>query len=145
MASRSTCRSTPAGDWTCRALYSWSFDDREPPASGFRPNLTVVVEGLATRLTFDEYLEASLAAQARALLDWQLIDIERTTLGGSAAIRTLGHHAHEAIAVVVEQWRLLDFPYGWTVTASCAAVDYPLAGDALRATAASFRLRRGGS
>jgi hypothetical protein len=113
---------------------------REPdaPPSGFRANVTVTAEPSAAP-DVETYTDEALAAQDELLEAHRTIDRVPDRLGEAACTRTLGHHAHAGHAVVIGQWRMLDESVGWTVTASCAALDYAGLADALDACAESFR------
>jgi hypothetical protein len=114
---------------------------REPDAasSGFRANVTVTAEPSAAA-DVESYTDGALAAQDELLDSHRTIDRSADRLGELACTRTLGHHDHGGHAVVIGQWRVVDGGVGWTVTASCAALDYAALADALDACAESFRL-----
>ena len=114
---------------------------REPgePSSGFRANVTVTAEP-ATAADVQGYTDSALAGQDELLDGHRTIDRSTDRLGDLACTRTLGHHDHSGHAVVISQWRTVDRGVGWTVTASCAALDYAALADELDACAESFRL-----
>jgi hypothetical protein len=105
----------------------------------FRANLVVTVEELSGR--FDDvgaYTDASIADQERALDAYRLIDRTTATLRGGEGTRTLGHHDADGMAVAVDQWRVLDGERGYTITASCWALEYDALADAFAEAAESF-------
>ena len=106
---------------------------------GFHPNLVVTVEPVDPRADVAAYTDASLDVQARALAAWRLIDRAAATLAGGPGTRTLGHHVVDEHAVTLEQWRLTAGGRGYTVSASCATLDYPALADELSAAAESLR------
>lgn len=109
------------------------------PEVAFRANLVVTIEELAPAIDHVEtYTDASLAFQATELASFRLIDREPITLAGSGATRTLAHHDVDGQAVTLEQWRLLSAARGYTVTASCWALDYDSLADAFTASAETF-------
>jgi hypothetical protein len=108
------------------------------PSSGFRANLVVTVEEVAAGTGVEAYTTASLHAQDEMLSGHRLIDVEPTALGGMPAIRTLSHHAQEQLAVTIEQWRVLSRSLAYTVTVSCATLDYAGVADDFRESAESL-------
>jgi hypothetical protein len=111
------------------------------PASGFRANLVVTVEEVREGTAVAGYTESSLRAQGELLRSHRLIDSEATTLAGGPATRTLAHHAQDGLAVTIEQWRLVADVLAYTVTASCATLDYAGVADAHRDAAESLEPR----
>jgi hypothetical protein len=109
------------------------------PSSGFRANVTVTAEA-AGEAGAEDYTDRALAAQDELLEAHRTIDRCADRLGELAGTRTLGHHDHAGHAVVISQWRTVDRGVGWTVTASCAALDYAGLADELDACAESFRV-----
>jgi predicted Zn-dependent protease len=106
------------------------------PASGFRANLVVTVEEVAAGTAVEDYTESSLRGQQELLSAHRLIDSEVTDV--RAATRTLAHHAQDALAVTIEQWRVVARTLAYTVTASCATLDYAAVADAHRDAAESL-------
>jgi hypothetical protein len=105
----------------------------------FRANLVVTVEELSGRFTdVGAYTDASIADQERALDAYRVIDRAPATLRGGEGTRTLGHHDAAGMAVAVDQWRLLKGEHGYTVTASCWALEYDTLADAFAEAAESF-------
>jgi hypothetical protein len=105
----------------------------------FRANLVVTVEELAGRFTdVGAYTDASIADQERALDAYRLIDRTEATLRGGEATRTLGHHDAAGMAVAVDQWRLVHGDRGYTITASCWALEYDALADVFAESAESF-------
>jgi hypothetical protein len=102
------------------------------PASGFRANLVVTVEEVRDGTDVEAYTESSLRGQAELLRSHRLIDSEVTDVRGGPATRTLAHHAQDALAVTIEQWRLVARTLAYTVTASCATLDYAAVADVHR-------------
>lgn len=113
------------------------------PSSGFRANLAVTVEPVPAGAAVGAYTDASLAVQDDALLAHRLLDREQTALAGAAATRTLGHHIVDDQSVTIEQWRVLLGGRAYTLTASCATLDYAGLADTLREAAESFRPEAG--
>jgi hypothetical protein len=109
------------------------------PTSGFRANVTVTAEP-AGQPDVEAYTDTALAAQGELLASYHTIDRVSDALGELPCTRTLGHHDHAGHAVAINQWSVLDRGVGWTVTASCAALDFAALGDTLDACAESFRL-----
>jgi hypothetical protein len=138
---RSFAIEAPAGWEAVDGVEGMALVLREPgePSSGFRANVTVTAEP-APQPDVEAYTDAALAAQDELLEGHRTIDRTADRLGEAAGTRTLGHHAHAGHAVVIGQWRVLDAGVGWTVTASCAALDYAGLADALDACAESFRV-----
>jgi hypothetical protein len=108
------------------------------PSSGFRANLVVTVEEVGAGIAVETYTEASLRSQGELLYGHRLIDLEPLTVGGRPAIRTLAHHAQKHLAITVEQWRLVEGPHAYTVTCSCATLDYATVADGFREAAESL-------
>jgi hypothetical protein len=108
------------------------------PSSGFRANLVVTVEPVAAGTTLGGYTDAALRAQADLLASHYVIDRETTAVRGGAAVRTLAHHAHAGHAVTAEQWRTIAGTLAYTVTASCATLDYAAVADGFRDVAESL-------
>jgi hypothetical protein len=115
----------------------------EPIASGetgFRANVTVVVEELIPGTGVEAYTDRSLEIQAAAMHAFHLLDREATVIAGEEATRTLGHHDAQGVAVTAEQWRLIIAGrWAYTLTASCWSLDYDLKADAARAVVESLR------
>jgi hypothetical protein len=109
-----------------------------PPASGFRANLVVTVEEVPEGTGVAAYTESSLRGQQELLSAHRLIDSAVTDVRGGRATRTLAHHAQDALAVTIEQWRLVARALAYTVTASCATLDYAAVADAHREAAESL-------
>lgn len=113
--------------------------DPDPePASRFRANLTVTVEPVPPGAGVQAYTDASLATQDRVLAGHRLIDRSAATLRGGCATRTLAHHAQGSLAITIEQWRLVAGELAYTVTASCATLDYAAVADPLSEAAESL-------
>jgi hypothetical protein len=108
------------------------------PSSGFRANLVVTVEEVAAGTTVEAYTSSSLRVQDDLLSGHRLIDVEATAVSGAPATRTLGHHAQDRLAVTIEQWRLVAGVRAYTVTASCATLDYAAVADGFREAAESL-------
>jgi hypothetical protein len=108
------------------------------PSSGFRANLVVTVEEVGPGTGVGTYTEASLRSQDELLHGHRVIDLETTTVGGRPATRTLVHHAQERLAITAEQWRLVEGVHAYTVTCSCATLDYATVADGFREAAESL-------
>jgi hypothetical protein len=130
----------PAGWEAVEGVEGMALVLREPgePSSGFRANVTITAEPSGAA-TVAGYADAALAVQDELLDAHRTIDRADERLGEAPCVRTLGHHDHAGHAVAIGQWRVLDAGVGWTVTASCAALDYAALADALDACAESFR------
>ena len=111
----------------------------EAAISPFRANLTVVAERLPAGTDAEGYTDQSLAAQEPLLESYYLIDRAPAVVGGRPATRTLGHHAFQAHAVALEQWRVVDGDTGYVISASCEALEYDSVADGFAACAESFR------
>ena len=108
------------------------------PSSRFRANLVVTVEPVEAGTGLEAYTDASLRAQGELLSAHHVIDRETTDVRGGPAIRTLAHHAQGALAITIEQWRSLAGSRAYTVTASCATLDYAAVADGFRDAAESL-------
>ena len=108
------------------------------PPSGFRANLVVTVEEVAPATPVGPYTDASLRSQGELLLGHRLIDLEITAVAGRPATRTLAHHAQGHLAITIEQWRLVEGSHAYTVTGSCATLDYAGVADGFREAAESL-------
>ena len=86
------------------------------------------------------YTEAALPAQGDMLSAHRVIDLEATQVGAVPATRALAHHAQERLAITIEQWRLVEGPLAFTVTCSCATLDYAVLADGFREAAESLVL-----
>jgi hypothetical protein len=141
MTDRSFRLEAPAGWEPVPGVEGVALALREPdePTSGFRANVTVTAERAAAA-DVEGYTDGALATQDELLDSHRTIDRSADRLGELACTRTLGHHDHSGHAVVIGQWRVVDGGVGWTVTASCAALDYAALADELDACGASFRL-----
>jgi hypothetical protein len=115
-----------------------AIDPDPEPVSRFRPNLTVTVEPVPPGAEVDAYTDASLATQDRVLAMHRLLDRTATTLRGGSATRTLAHHAQQGQALTIEQWRLVAGQMAYTVTASCATLDYAAVADSFAEAAESL-------
>ena len=80
----------------------------------------------------------SLRSQGELLFGHRLIDLEAWTLGGRPATRTLAHHAQQRLAITIEQWRVVEGSHAYTVTCSCATLDYATVADGFREAAESL-------
>jgi hypothetical protein len=105
-----------------------------PPVSGFRANLVVTVEEVSDGTAVEDYTESSLRGQSELLSAHRVIDVE----SGADRTRTLAHHAQDTLAVTIEQWRVVSRTLAYTVTASCATLDYAAVADAHREAAESL-------
>lgn len=110
------------------------------PSSGFRANLVVTVEEVSPGTAVEAYTEAALRSQGELLSSHRLIDLEPLEVGGRPATRTLAHHAQARMAITIEQWRVVDDALAYTVTASCATLDYATTADGFREAAESLVL-----
>jgi hypothetical protein len=108
------------------------------PSSGFRANLVVTIEEVGPGTAVESYTEASLRSQGELLYGHRLIDFEMTEVSRRPATRTLAHHAQEHLAITIEQWRLVEGAHAYTVTASCATLDYATVADGFREAAESL-------
>jgi hypothetical protein len=108
------------------------------PSSGFQANLVVTVEEVGPGTPVESYTEASLRSQGEVLYAHRLIDLEATTLAGRPATRTLAHHAQGHLAITIEQWRVVEVALAYTVTGSCATLDYATLADGFREAAESL-------
>jgi hypothetical protein len=105
------------------------------PRGPFRANLVVTVEELSgTFHDAEAYTDASIADQEQALSAFRLVDREAR----DGRTRTLGHHDVDGVPVVVDQWRAVAGDLGYTVTASCWALEYDELADAFAAAAESL-------
>lgn len=107
-------------------------------AGGVEPLMTVAwVEEPAG--TLEEAVEEDLArmlSQPGSVL----VDLESTTVGGVASVRTFVLHlAGGGLTTASEQWRLLAGGRRWTVSAMTALEDQPEWGPRLAAIAVTFR------
>ena len=95
-----------------------------PVRTGGRvPTVTVSSEGLPEDVAAEEWIESALARQ-RATLESTLID--RHPLAGVPAggVRTLSSIVRGSAVGVLDQWWHGEPDRGWTMTASCDALDY---------------------
>jgi hypothetical protein len=73
--------------------------------------------------------------------EFRVLDRDALELGDVPAVRTLAHYVGgEALAVVVEQWRLIARGLGWVVSASSDAISYADKGEIMAACAETFRV-----
>ncbi len=112
--------------------------ERDVPDGAFRANLVVTVEELESEAGVEQYAQASVAALSCALDGFRVIDSEPIALGDRRAIRLLAHHDAAGHAVAFEQWQLVVGARGYTLTASCCALEYDDLADAFAASAATF-------
>jgi hypothetical protein len=110
------------------------------PSSGFRANLVVTVEEVGVGTSVQSYTEVSLRSQGELLFGHRLIDLEPLTIDARPATRTLAHHAQEHRAITIEQWRVVEGTHAYTVTCSCATLDYATVADGFREAAESLVL-----
>ena len=109
----------------------------EPP-SGFRANLVVTVEEVAPATPVGPYTDASLRSQGELLLGHRLIDLEITAVGGGGGPRPGAPHGRGDLASRNEQWRRGGGSEAYTVTGSCATLDYAGVADGFREAAESL-------
>jgi hypothetical protein len=111
------------------------------PEGAFRASISVVAEDGPPGLDLDGYVERSLAVQEQSMEEFRVLDRDSLELGDVPAVRTLAHYVGgEALAVVVEQWRLIARGLGWVVSASSDAISYADKGEIMAACAETFRV-----
>lgn len=113
--------------------------DPDTSGDGFRANLVVTVDELDPDTTVETFTDTALEVQDRVLDRMWLIDRSPARLRSGFGTRTLVHHDADGFAVVLEQWRLVHGTLGYTVSASCAALDYDDVADVFATAATSLR------
>jgi hypothetical protein len=111
------------------------------PEGAFRASISVVVEDGPPGLGLEGYVEGSLRQQAATMTEFRVLDRDELALGGVPTVRTLAHYVGgEALAVAIEQWRLIARGLGWVVSASSDAISYADKGEIMATCAETFRV-----
>lgn len=143
----------PSGAFTLPLPEQWErIDDVEgvavvavepPRGPWFRANLVVTIGQLQPPAAVPDWQDETLQLLRHTLHDFVLIDVADGELAGAPARRTLAHHTiedEEAVnAVVMEQWAVVAGGFGFTLTASVAALEYADYADLFHRVAAGFR------
>jgi hypothetical protein len=111
------------------------------PEGTFRASLSVVAEDGPEGLGLDGYVAGSIERQTAGMDDLRLLDRDEYELGGVPVVRTLSHYrGGEALAVALEQWRLIARGIGWVLSSSSDAISFADKGEIMAACAETFRV-----
>jgi hypothetical protein len=112
------------------------------PEGTFRASLSVVAEDGPAGLDLDGYVAGSLEREVAAMDDLRLLDRDEYELGGVPVVRTLTHYrGGDALAVALEQWRLIARGIGWVISSSSDAISFADKGEIMAECAETFRVQ----
>lgn len=135
--------SLPAGWERAEGVEGAALVAVEPPREDphFRASAVVTVESLPGDTSLDAWVERSRDALAESFNRLRVIDLEVTEVGGLTAHRALSHYVHRQFGgVVLEQWALLEGPFGFVLSCSGAALEYDDLADLNHMIAAGLRV-----
>jgi hypothetical protein len=110
----------------------------EDDGAAYRASLVLIVEELG-EITFADWQDLADASLPATLVDYQLLDAELVTVGGSPGGRRLAHYAtDEGRSVTMEQWFTKADGRGYVLTATVDTLRYDLFADELSRAAGSL-------
>lgn len=111
------------------------------PDGTFRASLSVIAEDGPEGLDLEGYVAGSLEREVAAFDDLRLLDRDEYELGGVPVVRTLAHYrGGEALAVALEQWRLIARGMGWVISSTSDAISFADKGEIMAECAETFRV-----
>ena len=111
------------------------------PEGTFRASLSVVAEDGPDGLDLEGYVAGSLEREIAAMDDLRLLDRDEYELGGVPVVRTLAHYrGGDALAVALEQWRLIARGLGWVLSSTSDAISFADKGEIMAECAETFRV-----
>lgn len=138
----------PAGRFVLSLPAAWRLADPPGPAiplvaaepevaeGAFRANVVVTLD--AVTMSFEDWQLGNDQLLARAMREYQLLDLERLTVSGHEGVRRLATHTVDGRSVTMEQWAGLVGHDGWTVTFTVPTTRYAAMAPGLRVLADSF-------
>lgn len=85
----------------------------------FRANIVVTVVDVPDGLTFDDWRELNDQTNERELDDYLLLDADQYDHHGRQQFYRLAHHSGpEGEAITIQQWSIMRYRQGFTLTAS---------------------------